>query len=146
MTILTPFIILGALGILFALLLGFASKKFEVQVDRRVLKVREMLPGANCGACGFPGCDGLADAIVNKGAPCNSCPVGGKETADKLAAFMGADAVDSAKQVACVMSKELQNMLLKNSNTKVLWIVELTTIFKVEAKLVQTDVWVAELV
>ena len=44
MTILTPFIILGALGILFALLLGFASKKFEVQVDRRVLKVREMLP------------------------------------------------------------------------------------------------------
>ena len=103
MTILTPFIILGALGILFALLLGFASKKFEVQVDRRVLKVREMLPGANCGACGFPGCDGLADAIVNKGAPCNSCPVGGKETADKLAAFMGADAVDSAKQVACVM-------------------------------------------
>lgn len=103
MTILTPFIILGALGILFALLLGFASKKFEVQVDRRVLKVREMLPGANCGACGFPGCDGLADAIVNKGAPCNSCPVGGKETAEKLAAFMGADAVDSAKQVACVM-------------------------------------------
>ena len=118
MTILTPFIILGALGILFALLLGFASKKFEVQVDRRVLKVREMLPGANCGACELQGAPLFTIAYASPSQPGNP----------------------QAPQFAP------GNMLLKNSNTKVLWIVELTTIFKVEAKLVQTDVWVAEAV
>lgn len=102
--ILTPFIILGVLGIVFALLLGFASRKFYVPVDRKVAEVREALPGANCGACGFPGCDGLANAIVNDGASLNSCPVGGAAVAERLGEIMGTDAGESSvKQVACVM-------------------------------------------
>ncbi|MDY6065381.1 MAG: RnfABCDGE type electron transport complex subunit B [Finegoldia sp.] len=102
--ILTPFIILGVLGIVFALLLGFASRKFYVPVDRKVAEVREALPGANCGACGFPGCDGLANAIVNEGASLNSCPVGGQAVADEIALIMGADGQSSSvKEVACVM-------------------------------------------
>ena len=55
---------LSIMGLLFAILLGVAAKIFAVEVDERVPMVRECLPGANCGGCGFPGCDGLAAAIV----------------------------------------------------------------------------------
>ena len=55
--------VLGALGAIFGVILGFAGKKFAVEVDERVTKVRECLGGANCGACGFPGCDGYAAAV-----------------------------------------------------------------------------------
>ena len=103
MTILTPFIILGALGILFALLLGFASKKFEVQVDRRVLKVREMLPGANCGACGYPGCDGCAAAIAKGEAAVNACVIGGPTTAKAVAKAMGVESVESDQRKVAVV-------------------------------------------
>ena len=64
--------------LVFAILLGVAAKVFAVEVDERVPLVRECLPGANCGGCGFPGCDGLAAAIVEGRAPVNGCPVGGR--------------------------------------------------------------------
>ena len=48
---------LGALGLVFGILLGFASKKFEVKVDPKIPKLRECLPSANCGGCGYAGCD-----------------------------------------------------------------------------------------
>ena len=69
--------VLFIMGIVFAILLGVAAKVFAVEVDERVPLVRECLPGANCGGCGFPGCDGLAAAIVEGRAPVNGCPVGG---------------------------------------------------------------------
>ena len=56
--------VLFIMGIVFAILLGVAAKVFAVEVDERIPLVRECLPGANCGGCGFPGCDGLAAAIV----------------------------------------------------------------------------------
>lgn len=95
--------LLAALGIAFALLLSYASTVFEVKVDKRVEEVRALLPGANCGACGFPGCDGLADAIALKGAPVNSCPIGGAPLAEKLAELMGTNAGEMVKEVAVVM-------------------------------------------
>ena len=69
--------VLFIMGILFAILLGIAAKVFAVEVDERVPLVRECLPGANCGGCGYPGCDGMAAAIVEGTAPVNGCPVGG---------------------------------------------------------------------
>ena len=66
--------VLFIMGIVFAILLGVAAKVFAVEVDERVPLVRECLPGANCGGCGFPGCDGLAAAIVEGRAPVNGCP------------------------------------------------------------------------
>ena len=60
--------VLFIMGIVFAILLGVAAKVFAVEVDERVPLVRECLPGANCGGCGFPGCDGLAAA--NRRGPC----------------------------------------------------------------------------
>lgn len=93
---------LGVVAIVFAVLLGFASKVFQVPVDQKVQDVRAALPGANCGACGYPGCDGLANAIVNEGASIASCPVGGADLVERLAEIMGQVANTSSKQVAVV--------------------------------------------
>ncbi|MGI6644954.1 MAG: (Fe-S)-binding protein [Bacilli bacterium] len=57
-------VIMLVLGALLGLGLAFASKKFAVKEDERLAKVIELLPGANCGSCGYPGCQGLADAIL----------------------------------------------------------------------------------
>jgi len=86
---------LFALVLAFALglTLGFFKKIFAVEVDPLISKVREILPGANCGACGFPGCDGFASAVAAKTAEISGCTVGGKPVAEKLAALVGGDVV-----------------------------------------------------
>ena len=55
MSILSSVLVLGALGLIFGMVLAYASKKFAVEVDERVEAILEILPGANCGGCGFPG-------------------------------------------------------------------------------------------
>ncbi|NLY09180.1 MAG: RnfABCDGE type electron transport complex subunit B [Tissierellia bacterium] len=95
--------VVGIMGLLFGALLSVAANIFHVEVDEKVVLVRAELPGANCGACGFPGCDGLATAIALKDGPVNGCPVGGQPVAEKIATIMGKAAGDSVKQVACVM-------------------------------------------
>ncbi len=94
--------VLGGFGLLFGAVLAYASKKFAVEVDPRAEELLAILPGANCGGCGYPGCSGYADAIL-QGAPTNSCPVGGATVAEKIAAVMGV-AVDTSaiRQVATV--------------------------------------------
>ena len=101
--IMVPVLLLSILGILFALILAFASKVFFVKVDEKVIQVRNELPGANCGACGFPGCDGLAKAIAEGSAGINSCPVGGADLVGRLAKLMGTEAGEVQRMVACVM-------------------------------------------
>lgn len=93
--------VVGVIGILAGILLGFASEKFKVEVDEKEIKVRELLPGNNCGGCGFPGCDGLAAAIAKGEAKPNGCPVGGEEVAKQIALIVGGDA-DATKMVANV--------------------------------------------
>lgn len=83
---------LGGLGVLFGLLLGVADKKFAVKVDERVSAVRAAVAGANCGACGYPGCDGYAEAVVRGEAKANACTPGGEKTAKAIAKIMGVDA------------------------------------------------------
>lgn len=87
--ILVPIIAMGALGLLFAVGLAFAYKRFQVPFDPRLEPVAEALPQANCGGCGFPGCQALAEAMVNGKAPPESCPVGGEETARRVAEILG---------------------------------------------------------
>ncbi len=82
-------LILGVTGLAMGLFLAFASKKFEVEVDERVEKIMGCLPGANCGGCGFPGCGGYADAVVNKGASPNLCAPGGPDLAVQIGEIMG---------------------------------------------------------
>ncbi len=94
---------LGALGVLFGGVLTFAGKKFAVAVDDRVQKVRECLAGANCGACGFAGCDAFAEAVVEGKAKVDGCPAGGAKTAKAVAAVMGQDAGSQTPKVARVI-------------------------------------------
>ena len=104
MTILYATLILGGLGLLFGLLLTLANKVFFVPSDPKRDAIRECLPGANCGGCGFAGCDALADAIVAEKAPISACPVGGADVANQIAEIMGIEALpDSVKNVATVV-------------------------------------------
>ncbi len=93
---------LGGLGILFGIVLGFVGKKFAVKVDERVRAVRDAVAGANCGACGYAGCDAFAEAVVRGEADPNACTPGGTKTAREIAAIMGVDAKDSTPKVARV--------------------------------------------
>lgn len=93
--------LVGGTGLIIGLLLGLAGKAFEVAVDEKEQAVREALPGNNCGGCGYAGCDALAKAIAAGEAPASACPVGGAETAKKIAAIMGSE-VEVIKRVAFV--------------------------------------------
>lgn len=100
--ILVAALLVGGTGLLIGIFLGFAGEKLAVEVDEREVAVREELPGNNCGGCGYPGCDGLAKAIAEGEAPVNACPVGGDAVGKKIAAIMGAEAVEGEKMVAFV--------------------------------------------
>ena len=94
---------LGCIGLIAAVALGFAAKKFAVEVDPRELAALEVLPGANCGACGFPGCAGYAKALVAGSIDLNQCPPGGADTVAKLAHILGVEASASAREIAVVL-------------------------------------------
>ena len=104
--ILTAVLVLGGIGLLAAIILYVCSKKFAVYEDPRIAQVSELLPGANCGGCGFPGCSGMADALV-KGADAGSldglmCPVGGAECMGKIADLLGMAAAGGEPKIAVV--------------------------------------------
>lgn len=94
--------IVGGTGLFIGLFLGFAAKKFEIEVDERESKVRELLPGANCGGCGYAGCDACAKAIADGNAPVNVCPVANQEIYDQIAKVMGTSAEAAERKVAFV--------------------------------------------
>ncbi len=94
--------IVAGVGLFIGLFLGFAAKTFAVAQDEREILVRELLPGANCGGCGYPGCDGLAAAIAKGEAPANACPVANREAHAQIAEVMGTSVVESEKKVAFV--------------------------------------------
>jgi Na+-translocating ferredoxin:NAD+ oxidoreductase RNF subunit RnfB len=79
----------AALAFVLGLALGFFREFFKVEEDPLKGLIREVLPGANCGACGFPGCDGYAGAAAAGRAEPNRCTVGGKDVAEKVAALLG---------------------------------------------------------
>ncbi len=101
--ILVPVAIIGGMGLLFGILLGIAAKAFAVKTDERVPKILDALPGANCGGCGFAGCNAYANALVEGGVKPNMCPVGGAAVAEKIAEIMGMTTEDKEKTVARVM-------------------------------------------
>lgn len=94
--------IVGGVGLIIGILLGIAAKVFEVEVDEREIMVRDLLPGNNCGGCGYPGCDGLAKAIAAGEAPVSACPVASSEIHAKIGEVMGTEATVSERNVAFV--------------------------------------------
>lgn len=104
--ILNAVLVLGGIALVASVVLYVCSKKFAVKEDPRLGLVAEQLPGANCGGCGFPGCSGLADALV-KGADAGSieglnCPVGGAEVMAKVADLLGMAMENAEPKVAVV--------------------------------------------
>jgi len=95
-------IILGALGLIYGLGLAFASKKFHVEVDPKIEAIVEALPSANCGACGYPGCAGYAEAIVMNDEELNKCAPGGATVVSEIAAIMGKEASAAERKVAVI--------------------------------------------
>lgn len=98
-------LIMGFLGGIFGLFLAIASKVFTVKVDPRVERIIEVLPGANCGACGQPGCSGYAEAVAAGKAPPNLCIPGGTEVCARVAAIMEVEAVAGEQAVAVLLCR-----------------------------------------
>ena len=94
--------IVGGTGLFIGVFLGIAGKKFAVEVDEREEAILEVLPGNNCGGCGYAGCSGLAAAIVKGEAEVGGCPVGGAPVAAKIGAIMGQEAGAQVHEVAFV--------------------------------------------
>ncbi len=94
---------LGVMGLLAALALGFAARKFAVEVDPRELALLEVMPGANCGACGFPGCGGFAKALLEGKAMVTDCSPGGADTVERIAHILGVEAIAAEPEVAVVL-------------------------------------------
>ncbi len=101
-TYILPVLIFIGLGLAAGLLLSVASVLFHVPTDERVTKVRACLPGINCGACGYRGCDDYAAAIVEKGAKTNLCIPGGDTASKQISSVLGTEYQDVIEQVAYV--------------------------------------------
>lgn len=103
MEILVPVIIVAVIGLIGGIMLSLASHFLAVKVDERVSKVREVLPGANCGACGYTGCDGYAAAVASGEAELSKCAPGGANVASAIGEIMGASVGDVRRKYAVVM-------------------------------------------
>lgn len=91
----TLFIAAGTMlvmAVILSYILGWANKKFKVEVDPKIEAVLEVLPGVNCGGCGYLGCSDYAVAIVTDNDPVNKCTVGGEACSKNLARIMGVEA------------------------------------------------------
>jgi Na+-translocating ferredoxin:NAD+ oxidoreductase subunit B len=93
---------LGLIGLIFGLLLAMAARFFAVQTDPLVESIKEALPGANCGACGYAGCSNFAEAVSAGETKSNGCIPGGDETAQAIAQLLGQEAGDASQPVATV--------------------------------------------
>ena len=102
MDIVIAIAILGGLGLIFGLVLAAASKIFYVETDPRLEKLNECLPGANCGGCGYAGCGGYAEAVLNGEATIGKCASGGNECAQAMGEIMGIKAEAVTRKVALV--------------------------------------------
>jgi Na+-translocating ferredoxin:NAD+ oxidoreductase RNF subunit RnfB len=101
--ILTAVAVLCVIGAVSSAILYIISQRFKTIEDPRIEQVQEALPAANCGGCGFPGCNGFASAIVKSDTMDGFyCPVGGQTTMDNIARILGRTADVSTKKIAVV--------------------------------------------
>ncbi|MBQ9690514.1 MAG: RnfABCDGE type electron transport complex subunit B [Eggerthellaceae bacterium] len=104
--LLIPIILLVGTGVIAGIILTIASKMMYVPVDETVAKIQEALPGANCGGCGYPGCDGYAQALgTEEGVSAAQCPVGGQDLVNRLSEILGRESLEMEEMVATVLCK-----------------------------------------
>ena len=104
--------VLAVMGGVFGAVLAIASKVFAVKTDERLPKLTGALPGANCGGCGFAGCQAYAQAVIDGRAKIGLCAAGGAAAAKQMSEIMGVEAVEVEKKVAMVKCRG-QNHLQK---------------------------------
>ena len=102
MEILIPILAVTVIGLICAVGLAVASSVMAVKEDTRFTEIRECLPGANCGACGYTGCDGYAKALLEPGTKTNLCVPGADAVAAQIAALLGVAAEDVVEKIAVV--------------------------------------------
>ena len=96
-------IAITVIGVICGIILTIASKVMAVKEDERIPLIRDCLPGANCGACGYAGCDGYAKALVeDEGVKPNLCIPGASAVAEKVSGILGVECGETVKQVARV--------------------------------------------
>ena len=104
MNLLLTVLTLRLLGVLLAVILYFVAQKFKVEDDPRIDEVEKMLPGANCGGCGFAGCRAMSEALVkNDNIDALYCPVAGGDVMKSIAGYLGKSAADKAPMVATML-------------------------------------------
>lgn len=112
--VLTTLVILVGLGVFFASIIAIAYKKLKVEEDPRIDRIEELLPSANCGACGEPGCRAFAERVVNKEVNPGKCTVSSAEGVERIASYMGIEVSRETKRVARLLcaggKKEAHNL------------------------------------
>lgn len=103
MTLIIAIATMGGLGFIFAGALAIADKKLRVEENPKIGEINEVLPNANCGACGNAGCYDFAVKVVNGDAKLNECPVGGQDVVDEIALILGIESSQSVKLIARVL-------------------------------------------
>lgn len=102
MTYILPVLIFLAIGAVAGILLVVGSKIFAVPTDEKITQITEALPNANCGACGFSGCESYAKAVASGEAPTNKCKPGGAAVSEKISAIMGTEVLETVRETAFV--------------------------------------------
>ena len=100
--LLVPVVVLSGIGFVMAALLAVGRKAFAVEVDERHEMLMDILPGANCGGCGYPGCSGYASALIEGKAKPTACPPGGADLAQEIGSIMGVEVEDVPDLVALI--------------------------------------------
>ncbi|MCL2806414.1 MAG: RnfABCDGE type electron transport complex subunit B [Treponema sp.] len=100
--IITAVVSVTVIGLICAIVLNVASKLMYVKVDMRVTQLIDVMPGANCGACGYPGCEGFAVALAAGEAKTNLCPPGGPELIKKISEILGIEGESIEKKIAVI--------------------------------------------
>ncbi|MDD5774197.1 MAG: RnfABCDGE type electron transport complex subunit B [bacterium] len=93
---------LGVMGLVFGVLIAIADEKLKIQVNQLEEQVLAALPGANCGACGYPGCSGYAHVVAYGDAPPGKCVAGGEAVAEKLSKLLGVEVKAGEKKIAYI--------------------------------------------
>ncbi|MDP2991811.1 MAG: RnfABCDGE type electron transport complex subunit B, partial [Deltaproteobacteria bacterium] len=101
----TAILAMGGLGVFLSILLGVAAKVFYVYVDPRIGQVADVLPGANCGGCGYAGCSDCAAAMVEGKAPVDACKAGGASVIEACAGILGLSVEAGERQVAKIFCR-----------------------------------------
>jgi Na+-translocating ferredoxin:NAD+ oxidoreductase RNF subunit RnfB len=116
MSILFPILSVGGLALVFGVILGLSAKKFAVESNPKIDSIIKVLPGANCGGCGFPGCAVFAERVVTGKASYRGCPPGGQSTAAEIAHQMGIDAAPINRKAAFIKCNGSDDNIRRNYN------------------------------